>query len=408
MTTLSLSAARRHWARALGLHDQTDDPVEAARRAGWPRTLGGVDAYVALRARGPVAKEAIDAALQDGRIRVSPAARGCIFLVPEDEAALAMAMAEDLSSKRNARDMSKLGVEDAELDAVGEAVLARLGDAGPLTTDALRRSLPEGTVRSFGAPGKKIGVSSSLPPTLRRLEFAGAIERTPVTGTLDCERYLWRLPVRALAPAPADPAARRTAIARLFLQRGGPLSVAELAAFTGYGKRDCAAAIAACGATEVEVEGRGAAFLVPEQLDTSPTEPSDTLRFVAFEEAYVVLHGGPGGLTDPRHHDITIRAWGRGRPEPIGTATHLASRTLLRGDELVGLWEYSVNDGDVAWATFDACEAAETARIHAATEPLAALLTELGHARTFNMDKDPLVQKRADGLKAAGIDSARA
>jgi len=51
-------------------------------------------------------------------------------------------------------------------------------------------------VRSLGEKGKKLGLSSTLPPALRTLEFEGRIERTLEGGRLDSERYLWRLPAR--------------------------------------------------------------------------------------------------------------------------------------------------------------------------------------------------------------------
>ena len=43
---------------------------------------------------------------------------------------------------------------------------------GPLSTDALRKSLPGGTVRSLGEKGKKVGISSTLPPAVRHLKLA--------------------------------------------------------------------------------------------------------------------------------------------------------------------------------------------------------------------------------------------
>ena len=64
-------------------------------------------------------------------------------------------------------------------------------EAEPASTAQLRSRLPDGTVRSFGEIGKKVGLSSNLPPVLRELEFTGTIRRTTASTGLDHEQYLW-------------------------------------------------------------------------------------------------------------------------------------------------------------------------------------------------------------------------
>ncbi|MCA9537554.1 MAG: winged helix DNA-binding domain-containing protein [Myxococcales bacterium] len=163
------------WARRQALAPRTSStPAGKVHATGWLRTLGGIDAYLALRARLPEFSMAeVHAAIAAGELRVSPAARGCIYLVPQADLALALRMADLLSRRRNARELEKVGVPESEIEAIGDAVLAAL-DA-PLTTAEVRKALPDGLVRSLGAVGKKVGLSSPLPSALRALDFAGHI-----------------------------------------------------------------------------------------------------------------------------------------------------------------------------------------------------------------------------------------
>lgn len=406
---ITLAQARRFWSFRSGFGRDARDAVTACRTASWARTLGGVDAYVALRARAPnLTRPEVDAAVTRGALRVTPAVRGCMYLVPEDEAGLCLRLAGLLSAKRRLRDREKAGVDPAELPPLMEAVVDVLR-GGPKTTSAMQKSLPDRLVRSLGAPGKKVGLSSTLPIALKDLEFVGRIQRVPPRGSLDSERYVWRIPTtEVLAGVPETSRAVVTAVVHRLLQRAGPLTVAELAAFTGAGKRDIKGALSSLDTACVAITDHAEeAWLMREDLGALQDAPaSRALSFLAFEDSYVVLHGGPGTITDPRHHDVPVRAWGRGRPTPLGEAKHLSSRSILRGDELIGLWEYDPTARTIVWATFDPSDSAESARIDKAAAVAAAHLTGVGHARTFSLDKSSAVQMRADALREQGIAGA--
>ncbi len=207
-TTLRLSSqqARQGMLQAQGLgrgasHDGSalasgNSPCleSLVERTGLVRTLGGVDVYVALRARIPGLQRAeLDAAVERGDLRVLPSVRGCIYLVPRRVQAASLRLAAHLGRKRTEREQEKTGIRPGELEQVGNAVIDALA-AGPMTPTQLRQALPEGLVRSLGEVGKKVGLSSTLPPALRALEFAGRLERAFVGRRLDSEQYLWRLP----------------------------------------------------------------------------------------------------------------------------------------------------------------------------------------------------------------------
>src|SRR5687768_8682414 len=192
MESLTLAQTRSWWWKQQRLGAPTKASLlDAITGSGWLRTLGGADAYLAARARRPALKRReLDTLVDRGELRVVPAARGCIYVVPSAVVPDLMALNADAWRKDHEKQLAKVGSSIAKLEALAKPVLAAL--ATPLTTDALRKALPAGSIPSFGEAGKKIGLSSPLPLVLRLLEFSGKVERTLEGGRLDSERYLWR------------------------------------------------------------------------------------------------------------------------------------------------------------------------------------------------------------------------
>ena len=127
--------------------------VTTVAGTGWARTLGGIDVYLAVRARAPhLSRTALDETVREGALRVVPAVRGCIYLVPEPDVALVMALAADLSRPRTDRDLEKVGVRWSEVEELAAEITKALR-GGPLTTNAIRQALPTGAARSLGAVG---------------------------------------------------------------------------------------------------------------------------------------------------------------------------------------------------------------------------------------------------------------
>jgi hypothetical protein len=115
-----------------------------------------------------------------------PAARGCTYVVPAADYALALACARAQGDGEMAVART-LGVTDAEIDRLCDAVVAALaGDARE--PDAIRAAVG-GAARSLGEAGKKKGLSTTLPLALGRLQAAGRIRRVPADGRLDRQRY---------------------------------------------------------------------------------------------------------------------------------------------------------------------------------------------------------------------------
>lgn len=393
--SVPIKAFRRMVYGAQCLAQQAVDPVDAVARAGYVRTLGGVDVYLAIRARvSGLTRGSVDQLVQRGRLRVVPTVRGCIYLVPEDEVGLSLRMADALSKRRREREYAKVQVGAGELHDVGGAILTCLSNHGATTTTALRRLLPEGTVRSLGDVGKKVGISSTLPPALRELEFQGRIERRPVDGRLDSEQYEWVVG-NPLPPAPSVEVVHDH-MARRFFGAAGLAPLDQLAEWSGLGKRDARSAAERIGVTDVAVEGSEGYCCLQ---GASPVETVG-VAFLPFQDNLIQLQGGPQALVAPAHWDVPVPTWGRGKGDTLGTVKHMAYRTIMLDGELVGFWEFDPVSNAVVTFCFASGAAKAEAAIKAEADAVAGfILEDLGHGRSFSIDTEKDLARRAGEIE---------
>jgi Winged helix DNA-binding domain len=407
---LSLAEARELFVAAQGLAPQPGRSVTSAlEETGFVRTLGGVDVYLALRARVPgLRRDDLDAAVAAGEAQVVPAVRGCMYLVPRRDVPLALRVAALLTRSRDEREHEKAGIRPGELEEIGAAVLQALGERGPLTTDALRRALPAGVVRSLGDAGKKLGISSPLPAALRRLEFAGRIERTLESRRLDSERYLWR--ITASGPfdgvsLPDDPIDLYAGLARIFFRGAGLATQKDFAAWAGIPQRDAKAAMERTGLLPVSVEGAADLHYLAEErrglLDEAADLAARTIALLPFEDNLLALHGGPALLVDAAHHATPVPVWGSDRIITLGEARHMALRSVVAEGKIAGVWEYDPDAQTVATAGFAGLSKATRAGLAKTAADLARFLTEdLGHGRSFSLDTDDDLRARSAQVRA--------
>lgn len=396
-------------ARAIAQHCQSlaargvGDPAAVVEGSGWLRTLGGIEAYIALhnRAEG-MTRARVDAALASGAIRVMPAVRGCIYVVPERMVGVLLRLADHLSRKRNDAAMVKLGYTAEERSALGDAVLEVLAGGAGLTVDQLRKRLPAGLVRGFGDVGKKLGVSSNLPGALRELEFTGRVERVLADGGLDGQTYRWRRTAAdPRAGLPDDPLAWMIEVGRSYWRHAGFADRADFAEWAGIAQKDAKQVTGALGLVPVTVEGYGKdVFVLPEVLERAPRAPDPAVRLLSFEDNLYALHGGIGPFVDPGDGDVMVRGWGNGRAlVPLGAAKHVESRTITTEGRIAGLWEWDATGDEVVTGTFGRMD---VGALKAEAARLRGLIHDLGHARSFSLDTDAHVQERAVGLRETG------
>lgn len=401
---LPLAAIRAFWLTRAGLGG-TPEPKSLAtvfEKFGWARSLGGVDAYLAVHARRPsTTRKAIDAAVAKGTLLVNPAARGCMYLLPATIAPAAMALAAALTRPRTSKDLERAGATWEEVHAVAKATAAVLA-GGPLTTAGVRKALPEGVPRSLGERGKKVGLASVLSVALRELEFDGRITRTPVEGRIDTEHYEWRLATSS--PGKASTSTRVERIAAVIdplLGCAGPVTLGALAQWLGAPQREVKAALASLEAQTVEVETLGTAWVRTRDVDAlaAATVPADNVRLLPFIDAVVELRGGPGPLVDPAHHGRPVIGWGSSTPKPLGSSRSAGYRALLVGSQLAGFWEYDPGPREIVWTTFDKLPKKLARTVDEAAARTRDFLRDVGHGRSFSLDTDDALSRRAAEIR---------
>lgn len=376
--------------------------LPTVERTGFVRTLGGADVYLAVRARVPLQRrQDLDQVVEAGELQIKPAARGCIYLVPRRHVSLCLRFADLRTRVRAEREHERAGIRTGELDAVAAAVVDTLAAQGPMTTDAIRRALPKELVRSLGADGKKVGISSPLPPTLRLLEFSGRVERNVEGGRLDTERYHWRLPERNPFdeyPVPDEPQALNARLAEVFLRAAGLATLKAFAAWAGISQRDAREALKQVPAIPVQVDDRRDTFLLLEErhpwLDDSAETAHPTL--LPFEDNLIACQGGLQLLVDPEYHQIEVTAWGSKKKRKLGEAKHADLRSIVAEGTIVGFWEYHPDRRAIVQHCFAPISPQSRRRLDEAVSDTARFLAEeIGHGRSFSLDTDESLRRRA-------------
>lgn len=393
---LSLAQARAHWWQRQALAGGTGSIAEVIGTSGWLRTLGGADVYIAARARRPGMKRRdLDACVERGELRVTPAARGCIYLVPSAHVPELLAINEIEWRKETERNLKKIGKTMKVVETLAPTVLKAL--AKPATTDALRKQLGK-AIPSFGDAGKKVGLSSPLPLALRLLEFTGQIERTLEDGKLDTQRYVWRKLAKKSRAAHKDPDAK---VIEAFLGYAGPATLGQLACWSTYAQRDLKAILSHINVEPIAIDGMGEAFLLRDQIKAlASAPPPKGIALLALEDNYLINHDGLASVTDPRHHAIKVDIWGGTKPETLGEAQHVISRTIVVDGLIAGFWEVDPAAHGGVWMTFEPPTKALAAELDDRVDDLARfLLDDVANPCAYSLDSVENVQDRAAKVK---------
>jgi hypothetical protein len=387
-----MSATQREKLRAWRFHRQALDgrleghsPAEVLEQTGWARSVGGSGPYLTLFARGGTPREAIDADVARLAIHELPAVRGCTYVVPGSDFALALKAGQSFAGGEM-KTAGKLGVTEREIDQLCSAVCKAL-EKGPLDPEAIRQATGKAS-RSLGDEGKKKGVSTTLPLALGKLQSSGEIRRVPVNGRLDQQRYaytLWRPNPLAKFSMPAGQL--HAELARRYFSWTGPATLAEFQWFSALSVKDSKAAMESLKLEPLGDDG----FLLPE----------DRQRFEAFlpprQPRYVLtssidglslLRGDLKSLADPA--DLNRKF--------LGGVADLPSHAIFDRGRLVGLWEYDTVTESIAWCAFIP-KNRDLEKAVAKTEDY--VRTQLGDARSFSLDSPKSRIPRVEALRAA-------
>jgi hypothetical protein len=384
---------RAWWSHRQGLDGSLNGQTEADVLAstGWARSVGGTGPYLGLFARSGAPRESVDRAVAELAIHELPSARGCTYVVPQCDFALALRAGQPFADG-DMKVARKLGVTDKEVDKLGVAVIDALGKQA-LEPDELK-SAAGGVVRNLGEEGKKKGVTTTLPLALGRLQAAGEIRRIPVNGRLDQQRYryaLWR-------PNPLDNFRLSdddvyTELARRYFAWTAPTSLAEFQWFSGLGVKAAKAAIEPLGL--VAIEDR---LITPDLRDQvaafrAPAKPQYSL--VSSIDGILLLRRNLKSLLAEEDWTKTV-ATEKGRAA-AGGLTDLPSHAILDRGRVIGLWEYDPAAESIAWMTFGK---PDTALESAIGKTEAYVKNHLGDARSFSLDSPKSRAPRIEALRA--------
>jgi hypothetical protein len=369
---------------------------EALAGSGWARSVGGVNPYLAIRARSGEGRAEVDAQASDLQLFELPSARGCTYVIPAAHFGVGLAIGRRFGAATEAVTARKLGVEDAEVESLKSAVLGALA-AGPSTPADLKTTLGD-TVRNLGDEGKRRGMITTLPLALGLLQAEGRLRRKPANGRLDTQRYayeLWQPPLDAI---PDDDAAAE-GIARLFFAWTGAATLKEFREFTAFTLRDAQPACERAGIVDFE------------PADGLLSLPGARAEFDAFlptgRPAYALVGNLDAHLLLRRGASLWLEEAGRARQVPTdkgirsaGELAELWSHAILDRGRLIGLWEFDADEGRIAWTTWVPADDALRACIEKAER---YIREELGDARSFSLDSPASRRPRIKALRAMSV-----
>ena len=390
-SNMDASKLRAWWSYRQGLDgsQQGQTPADILKHTGWARSVGGAGPYLTLFVRGNIRRATADAALLNLEIHELPSTRGCTYVLPSEDFALALKLSQSFAGSEM-KVASKLGVTEGEIDKLCAAVLQAL-KSGPLEPEELR-SATGGASRSLGNEGKKKGLTTTLPLALERLQSSGDIRRIPADGRLDRQRYRYALwnpnPLKAFTLSGEE---AFTELARRYFTWAGPATLAEFRWFSALGATAAKNAVA------------------PLRLEPLPDSggrlmmPGDREQLEAFQapnEAQYVLTSGLDGLALLRRNLPSLLG-----PEDLPSVkglTDLPNHAIFDRGTLVGLWEYDVETESIAWRSFGPKPAA----MKNSVEQMERFVREdLGDARSFSLDSPKSRIPRIEELRKAATAS---
>jgi len=391
---MSDTKLRAWWSHLQGLDGRLagESASSVLAQTGWARSVAGAGPYLTLYSRAAIGREAADAAVRDREIHELPSARGCTYVVPAADFALALKIAQDFGGEMKV--VEKLGVTAREIGKLCEAVIPALAKA-PLDPNELRDALGS-AVRNLGEEGKRKGLTTTLPVALGRLQTEGEIRRVPVNGRLDQQRYrytLWR--PNPLNKFKLSTEEAYTELARRFFAWTGPATLSEFQWFSGLGVKASKVAIEPL---KVEPVG-GERLLLPRDREAWES-------FRIPKEPHYVLVSSLDGINQLRRNVRTLLAdedLKRKVPVEKGTAvlgelSDFPSHAILDRGRLVGIWEYDTSTASIVWMSFVGKNAALKKAIERTEQ---YVRTALGDARSFSLDSPKSREPRIAALRSA-------
>lgn len=363
---------------------------------GWARSVGGVGPYLTLFSRGRHSRYAIDKALADIEIQELTAARGCTYVVPSSDYALALTCAQGFGQEAEMNTARKFGVTDSEIDKLCDSIVFSLKN-GPSDPEAIRKATGDAS-RSLGPEGQKKGLTTTLPLALGRLQVEGNIRRIPINGRLDQQRYQYALwSPNPLKKSKLDKSEAYVELARRYFRWIGPATSAEFQWFSGLGVKAAKAAMEPLNLVRFG-EDR---FMLPEDLDalrSYKASKTKSYELTSSIDSMVMLRRNHDSLLAPKDLDRTMLS-DRGIAK-LASVSDLPSHAIFNQQgRLAGLWEFDKDTEAIVYVAFSGKDAA-LAKAVAETETF--IREQLGDARSFSLDSPKSRAPRIQAMREMG------
>jgi Winged helix DNA-binding domain len=382
---ITVAERRARLGRRHALARRIDGPTAAAQSIVALHSTDPASVYLSAWARSGCSPDDLAAALYDDRTLVRMLGmRRTVYVVPtplvpvvQHGSADAVAEVEHRKAIAYLTDASVSNPRRwlAEVKAFTLAALERRGEAA---TAELTKDVPTLGQKIVLAAGTKheteVGMSSRV---MFLLAAEGLIVRGRPRGTWLSTQHTWAPAATWLpggAPPRLDPAAARVELARHWLRRYAPGTVADLKWWTGWTLTQARAAVAALDTVEVDLDG-GPGIVLADDVD--PVDAPDP--WVALLPTL-----------DPTVMGWTGREWYLGSygPELFDRAGN-PGPTIWADGHIVGGWAQRA-DGEIVTHLFEDIGIDATAAVDAAT---AELMTWLGPTRVTPRFRTPLERK---------------
>jgi len=339
----------------------------------------------------------MDATVAACEIHEIPAARGCTYVVPAIDFALALRAGAGFGFEPEMKTARKLGVTDAEIDQLCQKVVEALTAAKqPLDPEGIRAATGDAS-RGLGPEGQKKGLTTTLPLALGRLQAEGEIRRVPTNGRLDLQRYAYVAwspnPLRNRRSSKVDDGEVYTEVARRYFGWIGPATLAEFQWFSALGVKAAKNAVEPLKLVPFE----GDRLMFAEDLDSlrahrPPKQACYSL--VSSLDAMTLLRRDHKLLTQPE--DLLQEVQLEKGCGTLGGLTDLPSHAIFDRGRLIGLWEFDTATQSIAWMSFIKPNKDLRAAVARAEE---FVRDQLGDARSFSLDSPKSRVPRIEGLR---------
>jgi hypothetical protein len=358
-----------------------DNSAKVLASRGWARTVGGANPYLSLFARNRATRKSVESDVASLSIHEFASARGCTYLLPAEHFQIGIKCGQGFNAESAMRSAkSKLGVTDAEVEALKEGILHALGE-GPLDTAGLKEPLGS-LYKNYGEAGKKLGQTTNVSLGLLALQAEAKIRRIPSDGRLDGQSYKYTLFQNA--PAVDDRYPQTEAfreLAGLFWGWCGFASMSHFQWFSGLGVKAAQSAVAGLGLVTLEGTSLLGSPSIAEAFGEFKLPAEPCFRLVSGLDSLILLRRDLSLHIGETQSGLDV--FSQGKLANLGSLNDLSSHAIVDRGLITGLWEYDFDAKSIVWVSFVGVPAELMAEISHVEN---FIRDELGDARSFSLD----------------------